>query len=433
MIRAAINELVNWKLNPERKPLVIRGARQVGKTWIMKEFGRKNYHNVVYVNFEQSELLAELFVTDFSISRILQILSIESNQQIHPKTTLIIFDEIQAAEKGLLALKYFQENANEYHVICAGSLLGIALNQNTSFPVGKVDFLDLFPMSFEEFLLNAGKVGLAELIQSRNWELMNAFHSQLVEQLRIYYFVGGMPEVQATYFEKGDFKLVRTIQKKILIGYEQDFSKHAPNEIVPRIRLVWNALLSQLAKENKKFIYGQIKKGARAKEFELAIAWLVDAGLVYKINQVKVPNFPLVAYAEMDVFKLYFIDLGLLAAMGDLDPKAIIDKNTILKEFKGSLTEQFVLQELKTKKTNALHYWTSPAGIAEIDFVFQSANEIIPIEVKAEENLQAKSLKVYCKQFQPSTAIRTSMSAYRVESWMVNVPLYAIGQVVELK
>jgi predicted AAA+ superfamily ATPase len=383
---------------------------------------------VAYLNFEGSARLREIFTSDFNIERIIAVIEIEVKRKIDPQNTLLIFDEIQEAEKGLTALKYFYEQAPEYHIVAAGSLLGISTQKNNSFPVGKVDFMSLFPMSFMEFLDNIGEGQLANQLQHKNWELIAVFHEKLVEILRLYYFIGGMPEVVLNYIDNKNLETVRLIQQKILAGYENDFAKHAPNEIVPRIRLVWNALISQLAKENRKFIYGQIRKGGRAKDFETAINWLVDAGLVLKINRIEKPTLPLNAYADFDAFKLFFLDIGLLNATADLDQRILLEKNNILTEFKGALTEQFVCQQLKIKKE--LSYWTASNATAEVDFVLQSQNEIIPIEVKAEENLKSKSLKVYVEKYEPKTAIRTSMSKYRQEDWLTNIPLYGIAGVI---
>ena len=428
MNRLAIQELITWKNAKIRKPLIIQGARQVGKTWLMKEFGKQEFRNVAYLNFESSNRLKEIFLSDFNIERIIAVIEIEVKQKIDPQNTLLIFDEIQEVERGLTALKYFYEQAPEYHIVAAGSLLGISTQKNNSFPVGKVDFMSMFPMSFMEFLGNIGERQLVDQLQNKNWELIAVFHEKLVEILRLYYFIGGMPEAVSNYIDYKNLDTVRSIQQKILAGYENDFAKHAPNEIVPRIRLVWNALISQLAKENKKFIYGQIKKGGRAKDFETAINWLVDAGLVLKVNRIEKPILPLNAYADFDAFKLFLLDIGLLNAIADLDQIILLEKNNILIEFKGALTEQFVCQQLKIKKD--LYYWTASNATAEVDFVLQSQNEIIPIEVKAEENLKSKSLKVYVEKYTPKTAIRTSMSKFRQEDWLTNVPLYGVSTIV---
>lgn len=429
MKRKIIEDLKHWKNATNRKPLIIQGARQVGKTWVMQEFGKNEFKQVVYLNFESSTRLKDVFIPDFDIERLITVFEIETNLKITPSDTLIIFDEIQEVEKGLTALKYFYENAPEYYIIAAGSLLGIALQKNNSFPVGKVDFLQLYPMSFLEFLENSGEEKLAQQLDLKNWEVLNSFHDKLVHLIRIYYFVGGMPEVVKSYISDKNFDTVRSLQQKIIIGYENDFAKYAPNDILPKIRLVWHSLIAQLAKENRKFIYGQIKKGARAKDFESAINWLLAAGLILKVNRVEKPSLPLNAYADYDAFKLFLIDIGLLNAIGNLDPKILLEKNTILQEYKGALTEQFVCQQLKIN--NELFYWVAPNATAEIDFVIQYQNEIIPLEVKAEENLKSKSLRTYVEKFSPKTAIRTSMSPYRKETWLTNIPLYAIEGIRE--
>jgi uncharacterized protein len=427
MKRLNFKQLDKWKQSKKRKPLIIQGARQVGKTWLMREYGKLAFKQVLYVNFEHSERLKNVFIEDYDINRIITIIQVESGITINPKNTLLIFDEIQEAEKGLTALKYFYEKAPQYYIMAAGSLLGVAMQKKHAFPVGKVDFLHLLPFSYEEFLLNLGETHLLELLQSKNWELMNTFHEKYVHYLRLYYFIGGMPEAMAAYSQHQDLQAVRQIQKNILLGYENDFAKYAPTTVVPRIRLVWNNLLGQLSKENKKFIYGQLKAGARAKDFELAINWLVDAGLLHKVSQISKPSMPLSAYADFDIFKLYGLDVGLLAAMADLDARIVIEKNNIMTEFKGALTEQFVCQQLKLKDTKHLFYWSAERATAEIDFVIQDQNEPIPIEVKAEENLQAKSVKVYIEKYKPRKVLRASMSKYREVGELTNVPLYALS------
>jgi uncharacterized protein len=428
MKRLYFKQLDKWKQSKKRKPLIIQGARQVGKTWLMKEYGKLAFKQVLYVNFEHSERLKNVFIEDYDIDRIITIIQVESGINIDAKNTLLIFDEIQEAEKGLTALKYFYEKAPQYYIMAAGSLLGVAMQKKHSFPVGKVDFLHLLPFSYEEFLLNLGETKLLDVLASKNWELINTFHEKYVYYLRLYYFIGGMPEAMAAYLQHQDLQAVRQIQKNILLGYENDFAKHAPTAVVPRIRLVWNNLLSQLSKENKKFIYGQLKAGARAKDFELAINWLADAGLLHKVAQISKPSMPLSAYADFDIFKLYGLDVGLLAAMADLDARTVIDKNNIMTEFKGALTEQFVCQQLKLKDIRHLFYWSAERATAEIDFVIQYQNENIPIEVKAEENLQAKSVKVYIEKYQPEKVLRASMSKYKEASGIVDVPLYALAQ-----
>jgi len=393
----------------------------------MKEFGKNEFEQVVYLNFESSERLKSLFRADFDIKRIIGIIEIEANLKIQKASTLIIFDEIQEAEKGLTALKYFYEQAPEYYVVAAGSLLGVSLQKQTSFPVGKVDFLRMYPMSFIEFLENIGQTLLKNYLEEENWGVIEPFHEKLVSLLRLYYFVGGMPEAVADYLQFENLNSVRAIQEKILMGYENDFAKYAPNEIVPRIRLVWTHLISQLTKENRKFVYGQIKKGSRAKDFETAIGWLNNAGLVLKVNCVEKPTLPLSAYANIDAFKLFCLDIGLLNAIAGIDPKILLEKNLILTEFKGALTEQFVAQQLKIK--HEIYYWTMANSSAEVDFLIQKKGEIIPIEVKAEENLRSKSLKIFVEKYGSAKAIRTSMSYFRTQDWMTNIPLYGIDGV----
>jgi predicted AAA+ superfamily ATPase len=425
MQRDLYQALLQWKNASTRKPLILQGARQVGKTWLMKEFGKNEFEQVAYLNFESNARMQTIFAADFDIRRIVSIIEIEINQKIQPDKTLLIFDEIQEAEKGLTALKYFQELAPEYSIIAAGSLLGVSMQKNASFPVGKVDFLRMYPLSFREFLDALGQHLLKEHLEAQNWPVVGVFHDKLVELLRLYYFVGGMPEAVSTYAELGDLNAVRSIQEKILIGYENDFAKHAPNEVVPRIRLVWHALISQLAKDNRKFIYGQVKKGSRAKDFETAIHWLTDAGLVLKAHCIEKPALPLSAYLNMDAFKLFMLDVGLLNAVAKVEPAVLLEKNNILTEFKGAMTEQFVAQQLRIRYE--LYYWTTSAGNAEVDFVIQRRDDIIPIEVKAEENLKSKSLSVFVEKFKPRLAYRSSMSAYREQDWMTNVPLYGVN------
>lgn len=432
MYREKIKELEEWKKLKDRMPLIIRGARQVGKTWIMKEFGKNNYENVAYINFDGNDRMARLFEGDFDINRIIQGLKVETGVDIDKKNTLLIFDEIQEVPKALTSLKYFCENANEYSIIAAGSLLGVALHEGTSFPVGKVDFIDLYPLNFEEFLLAQGEEKLVEILNEQNWDLINIFKDKFVLYLREYYFIGGMPSAVNKFVESKDYKQVRKVQLKLLQAYEEDFSKHAPNEIVPRLKMLWNSIPAQLAKENKKFIYGLIKEGARAKEYELALSWLMDCGLIYKIDRVNKPNIPLIAYQDTSAFKLYILDVGLLGAMTRIDEKIILEGSKIFTEFKGSFTEQFVLTELKSNKDIPIFYWSAERATAEIDFVVQSKGYVIPIEVKSEENLQAKSLKEFVSKYDTEINVRTSMTDYKKEDWLINIPLYNIGNIEEI-
>jgi predicted AAA+ superfamily ATPase len=426
MERFAFTTLSKWKKSKNRKPLIIQGARQVGKTWLMKEFGRREYEQVAYINFESSDSLKSIFQENFDVSRLITAFQIETGFRIRPENTLVILDEIQEAERGITSLKYFCENAPEYHIMAAGSFLGITMHQKTSFPVGKVDFLTLYPMSFNEFLLALGQEQLYELLKINDWPMITNFKTKLIGHLRHYYFIGGMPEAVNTFLNENDFDKVRSIQKSILSSYEHDFSKHAPPEIVPRIKMLWQSIPSQLSKENKKFIYGVVKQGGRAKEFELALAWLTDCGLVHKIQRISNPSIPLVAYQDNSAFKLFILDVGLLSAMGSLTKQTILLGNSIFSEFKGALAEQFVLQHLKTRLDDKVFYWSSDTSQAELDFVIQNNDQVIPIEVKAEENLKAKSLKSFYEKFNPKIAVRTSMSDYRDDGWLVNVPLYAL-------
>lgn len=425
MNRQGINELIQWKNRTKRKPLIVQGVRQVGKTWLIKEFGKSHFKELIYINFEKSERLKNIFIDDFNIKRIITILELETSNNINPNDTLIFFDEIQEANNGLTALKYFYEDAPQYYVVAAGSLLGTSIQKNTSFPVGKVDLMFLYPFSFCEFLSNINEERLADNIINNNWNILNHFHDKLINYLRLYYFIGGMPEAIAIYIETKDLQKVREVQEKILIGYENDFGKYPSTELIPRIRLIWNSLLAQLTKENKKFTYGLIAKGARGKEYELAINWLCNSGNLHMVNRVSKPAVPLIAYTDKDAFKLFFVDIGLLLALGRVDSKVILEKNKVLTEFKGAMTEQFVLQQLIYSGHKKNYYWSSDKGKAELDFLVQQENDIIPIEAKAEENLQSKSLRSYVEKFKPILAIRTSMSKYRKESWLTNIPLYS--------
>lgn len=423
MERTAINQLIRWKNSSRRKPLIVEGARQVGKTWLVKEFGRKYYKNIAYVNFEESVFLRTLFTDDFDMKRIMNAISAATHQPCVPGETLIFLDEIQEAENGLTVLKYFNENEPNQHVIAAGSLLGIELHKHTSFPVGKVQFMTLYPMSFFEFLDAIGEKALAGFIENRDWSNIDLFSSKLKELLKYYYFVGGMPEAVLSFSENQDWNEVREVQQEILESYRRDFSKHAPGNIVPRIAQLWNSLPSQLSKENRKFIYGLIKEGARAREYEIALQWLVDGGLIYKVNSVSAPRIPLKSYEDTGAFKTFIVDIGLLGAMSGLDSSTIVNGNRIFTEFKGALTEQYVLQQLILKHN--VFYFSKSNSSLEIDFLIQGADEVIPIEVKAEENLKAKSLRQFVSQNNCITAYRLSMSNYREEEWMTNIPLYA--------
>ena len=430
--RYKMEELKKWKESENRKPLIIRGARQVGKTWLIKEFGQNNYEKCAYINFDDNSRMKQLFSDDFDIDRIMQGLKIEAGVNIEPENTLIIFDEIQETPKALTSLKYFYERANEYHIIAAGSLLGVAMHEGTSFPVGKVDFLNLYPLNFYEFLEALGEKDLVNLIKNKDMDLITVFADKFKTYLKQYLYIGGMPEIVDSYVKNKDFEEVRRKQQVLLESYEQDFSKHTPNNVVPRIRQLWNNIPTQLAKENKKFIYGLVKEGARAREYEVALSWLIDCGLVYQVNRVNDCKVPLSAYQDFSAFKLYVLDVGLLCAMANLDAKTILEGNEILVEFKGALTEQFVLTELKTNITQSAFYWSADRGTAEVDYIIQLDGNNIPIEVKASENLQAKSLKTFVEKYKTKINIRTSMTNYRKEDWLINIPLYLIGNLRKL-
>ncbi len=426
MYRQAIETLKKWKDNPNRKPLIIRGARQVGKTWLMKEFGKSCFNHTVYINFDGNDRMSELFSGDMDVRRIILGLELEAGFKINSENTLIIFDEVQEVPNALKSLKYFNENAPEYNIVAAGSLLGVALHPGTSFPVGKVEFLDLYPLNFTEFLMATGKEQFVELLQKGDFAMITSFKTKYIDALKYYYFVGGMPEVVFHFSLDNDFNKVREIQKRILDAYEQDFSKHAPNEAVPRIRLLWNSIPVQLAKENKKFVYGLVKEGARAREYELAMQWLLDCGLITKVSRISKPALPLKAYEDLKAFKLFMVDVGLLSCMSRLNPQTLLKGNAFFEEFKGALTEQYVFQQLKGLREIDTYYWANDRGNSEIDFVIDNVNAIVPIEVKAETNLKAKSLKTYKEMFSPAVSIRASMSDYKKEDWLVNMPLYAI-------
>lgn len=426
MYRSAIEHLQRWKEKKNRKPLIIEGARQVGKTWLMKEFGRQAFDDVVYVNFDSNTRMSDLFAADLDTERLIRGIELFSGKKIDPQQTLLIFDEVQEVPRALASLKYFYEDAPQYHIVCAGSLLGIALHEGTSFPVGKVDFLKLYPLSFREFLMAVGKVRFAELIESGDYEMVTAFRQQYMDALRQYYFVGGMPEAVSSYVEEQDFNEVRAIQRRILEAYEHDFSKHVPAEIVPRLRMLWNSIPAQLAKENKKFIYGLVREGARAKDYETALMWLSDCGLVHRIGRVNAAGLPLKAYEDVKAFKLFVLDVGLLGCMTGLRQQTLLDGNDIFTEFKGALTEQYVCQQLITRSELGIYYYTNDRGSCEVDFVVDDGTRVIPLEVKATVNLRAKSLKTYCEKYQPDIAVRVSMSDYKKQEGLLNLPLYCL-------
>lgn len=425
MERSIYSSLKKWKESPTRKPLILQGARQVGKTYILKEFGAREYSEVVYINCDDNNDMQNMFV-DYDVDRIIRSLSAISGVSIKPSTTLLILDEIQEVERGLASLKYFCEKAPEYHVAVAGSLLGITLHEGTSFPVGKVDMLYMFPMDFEEFLLAMGKEQLVELLRSNSWAALTPLRGMLTELLRQYYFVGGMPEAVKAYVERGDIWEVRSIHSKIIDAYRNDMSKHAPKQQVQRINMVWNSIPSQLARDNKKFIYGALRKGARANDFEIAIQWLVDSGLVHKVHRISKPVVPLKFYEDMSSFKLFLLDCGLLGALSETPPEQILIGDNVFEEYKGAFTENYVLQQLKSLPRTFVYYYSNDNSTLEIDFVVQHDTHIIPIEVKAEENLRAKSLRQFVTDNSGLHGVRFSMSDYREQDWLTNVPLWAV-------
>lgn len=426
MERIDIQKLISWKNSTDRKPLVLNGARQVGKTWLLREFARKEYAKEAYIVCRKNELVQQVFKQDFNVERILRALRAISGVDITPGDTLIILDEVQDIPEALEALKYFCEDAPEFHIAVAGSLLGISLHSNVSYPVGKVNTLNVYPMNFEEFLLAKGEIEAYKLLTSRDFSIINLLHDKFVDLLRQYYYVGGMPEVVKKYVETGALQEVRRIQNEILHGYDRDFSKHAPKEQVPRIRMVWKSIPSQLFKDNKKFIYGTLRKGARANDFEIAIQWLIDAGLLYKVSRCTKPALPLDIYEDLAAFKLYMVDLGLLGAMVGTEPSQILINNAAFTEYKGGLTEQYVLQQMKSHGVSPIYYHKTDDSRLELDFVIQRQAHLLPIEVKAGGNVRANSLSTLLKNTPSLTAVRYSMLPYKEQGQLTNIPLYAV-------
>lgn len=426
MFRFAMKKLQNWKEKDNRKPLIIMGARQVGKTWLMKEFGKSFYKKVAYVSFYNNKRMNDVFQVHFDIKRILMNLNIETGVAITPEDTLIILDEIQEAPKVLESLKYFCEEAPEYHVVAAGLLLGVAIHDGVSYPVGKVDILDLYPFNFREFLFAMDEGTLSEALDTKDYTLIDNFSDKYLFWLKNYYYIGGMPAVVDAFRMHKDYGEVRQIQNDIVRQYEGDFGKHIDSHTLPRIRMVWDSIPIQLAKENKKFFFGQIKKGARSSEYEIAIQWLIDCGLVYKVSRVNEPHMPLKAYKSMNAYKLFLIDVGLLGAMSELEAESILEGNDIFIEFKGALSEQYVLQQLISDTEYTPYYYGTEKATFEQDFLIQKGKNIIPIEVKAETNIHSQSLRAYCDKYHPERAVRFSALKYMNQEWMENIPLYAV-------
>lgn len=429
MQRYALKHLIDWKNKKNHKPLVIQGARQVGKTWLMQEFGKKYYEQVAYINFDVDLKSREIFDVDYDTERLIMDIGLATKTKINAENTLIIFDEIQECPRALTSLKYFRENAPQYDIIVAGSLLGVACHEGTGFPVGKVSFMNLFPLSFEEFLLAMREERFVELLNKKDFKTIKLFNNKYEKLIKQYCYVGGMPEIVQDFVENKDFESVRNLQKEILSAYEEDFTKHIPTNTVAKIRLLWKSIPAQLSKENKKFIYGAAKEGARARDFEAALSWLINSGLVYRVNKITKPDLPITAYEDFNSFKLFVLDVGLLGAMTDLQANTIIDGNRIFEEFKGAIAEQYVLQQFKTIKDLPVFYWSNETSRAEIDFVIQIKSDVVPVEVKAERNLQAKSLKVYMEKFKPNYAIRTSMADYKKTDNLIDLPLYVIEKI----
>lgn len=427
MKRHAFTALRAWKDDPARKPLVLRGARQVGKTWLLREFGRSEYEKVVYVNCQRDPSVAAVFAGDLDAARILRGLEIAARDTIEPTTALLIIDEIQDVPPALTSLKYFQEERPDIHLATAGSLLGLAMRADASFPVGNVNFLDLHPMDFDEFLRGVGEQQLADLVLQQDWDLLDTFRDRLIEMLRLYMFVGGMPEAVLRRAGGASTDVVRAVQRDILRGYENDFAKYATAAESRRIAQVWQSMPAQLARENKRFVFDQVRKGARARHFEDAIQWLADAGLVHRVTRYTKPANPIRTYEDRSVFRLFLHDVGLLGALSQLDPAVLLQAAGIFEEFKGALTEQYVLQQIIAARNEEPMYWAAERGAAEIDFAIERAKGLVPIEVKAAENLRSKSLRSYIDRFHPPEALRFSLANFREQEDMINVPLYAIG------
>lgn len=426
MERIVLQELIKWKNSEDRKPLILNGARQVGKTWVLREFAKREYSKEAYVVCRKNEYAKNLFTKDFDVERILRGLRAITSVDITPGDTLIILDEVQDIPEAIESLKYFCEQAPQYHIAVAGSLLGISLHESVSYPVGKVDEIRVYPMNFEEFLLAKGDVEIYKAVVSKDYDTTNIIHEKLVDLLRQYYYVGGMPEVVQKYIDTGALQSVRHIQNRILSGYDIDFSKHAPSEQVQRIRMVWKSIPSQLFKENKKFIYGALRKGARAREYEIAIEWLVNAGLVYKVQRCNKLSLPLAVYEDLAAFKLYFLDLGLLGAMVNTEPAQVLVSGNIFSEFKGGITEQFVLQQFMSHNILPVYYYKTDDSRLELDFVIQRHGTILPIEVKAEGNVRANSLTMFLANNPDVKAERYSMLPYKEQKQITCIPLYLI-------
>lgn len=431
MERFVMNEFIRWKNAARRRPLLVQGARQVGKTWLIKEFGNANFREVAYINFLGNQPMQQLFEGSLTPGRLLEGITAYTGVSASGSDTLVVLDEIQECPRALMSLKAFAEDAPQVPVVAAGSLLGVALHKDVSFPVGKVDHLFMHPMTFDEFLLAVGDGALRDLLHKADFSLTDALRERYEDRLRQYYYVGGMPEAVAEFAESGSFEAVRTIQNRLLFDYEHDFSKYADALLAEKIRLVWNSVPSQLARENKKFIFSAVREGARARGYEEAIQWLVDAGLLLRVKRVSKAALPLSLYEDRDAFKLYFFDVGLLGAANRLSAKVLVEGSRLFQEFKGALSENYVCQELVATNKVVPYYWAAQNSSGEVDFVYDYEASIVPVEVKATVNLKAKSLKMFVEKNHLGRGLRLSLEGFREQDWVVNLPLYAAGLLPE--
>ena len=430
MYRKAMEHLIAWKNSSRRRPLILQGARQVGKTWLVLEFGKVHFRHTAYVMLLGNQGMQTVFAGSLEPKRLLEAIEVDTGVKIDPDNTLVVFDEVQECPRALTALKMFNEQMPQLAIIAAGSLLGVALHQGVSFPVGKVDHLDLYPLKFTEFLSATGDEALSTLLEKRDFSLITAFKEKYVDALKRYYYVGGMPEAVQVFIDEGSYQAVRNIHNRLLYDYDHDFSKYASGELSERIRLVWESIPSQLAKENRRFIYSALRPGARARNFEVAIQWLVDSGLLVRVDRVSKPGIPLSSYQDFGVFKLFLLDVGLLGAASHLQASALIDGNRLFEEFKGALTEQYVCQQMISACGLRPYYWSAENSQGEVDFLYEESGAIVPIEVKAEENLRSKSLKAFLDKYELPRAVRLSMADYREQEWLTNIPLYAINTLI---
>lgn len=430
MYRSISAKLNQWNKAEGRKPLLLQGARQVGKTWALKEFGETSFDALAYVNFMEDRTLGAVFEGDLNPERILRAISLQTGIQVEDQSTLVVFDEVQECPQALTSLKFFAEHRPDIPIIAAGSLLGVALHRGVSFPVGKVDHLTLYPLTFREYLRNADEA-LCKCLDDQDVDMLDAFRERFIEHLKTYYFTGGMPEVVDTFLTTKSHEKVREVQNRLLYDYEHDFSKYVDPLFAEKIRLVWESAPAQLGRENKKFLYSAVRKGARARGYEEAIRWLQDAGLILKVNRISKPGLPLAGYEDKDAFKLYFFDVGLLGAASLLDSSVLLEKNALFSEFKGSLTENYVCQELVGQCGIKPYYWSAENSQGEVDFVYAFNNAIMPVEVKAEVNLRAKSLRSFVERYQLEKGLRLSLSGFEEQDWLINMPLYATSLLPE--